>query len=291
MASFFSIRGGAGLLLAALLWLTAGRAAAASVLSPAEATGGSFLRFSLSGPVDQWDGSAIADFFLWDGERPVPKEEIEVLAAVCRCRVEEEIQVLPLTVRDEAGSAAFRLVLPRRASCNIMVKLRYRGELHVVQALRTIYARGREPADWPKAADMPADIPYLDAEMEEGYNFRTGRPLAFTFPQGKSRPAEVVVYDKERRFLERLTVQEGFTYEVKPVPLLEVPRRGTREEVFFVASFAASGEPLYLHTQISALHDRRLYLNILHGGIVLLAAGGVTGAVILMRRRKRRRGV
>ena len=96
MTSFFSIRWAMGLFLAAAFWLTAG--------AP-------FLRFSLSDPVDQWDGSATADFFLWDGDRPVPKEEIDVLAAVCRCRAEEETHVLPLTVREEAENAASFLLL------------------------------------------------------------------------------------------------------------------------------------------------------------------------------------
>ena len=133
MAGFFSVYKARGLFFGVILWLIAGRVAAeASVLSPPEATDGPFLHFSLTGPVDQWDGSATADFFLWDGDRPAPKEEIDVLAAVCRCRAEEETHVLPLTVREEEENAAFRLVLPRRAACNILLKLRYRGQLYVV---------------------------------------------------------------------------------------------------------------------------------------------------------------
>ena len=112
MAGFFSVYKATGLLFGVLLWLTAGRAAAEALpLSPPEAAGAPFLRFSLSDPVDQWDGSATADFFLWDGDRPVPKEEIDVLAAVCRCRAEEETHVLPLTVREEEENAASFLLL------------------------------------------------------------------------------------------------------------------------------------------------------------------------------------
>ena len=291
MVSFFSIRWAMGLFLAAAFWLTAGRAAAEALpLSPSEATGGPFLRFSLSDPVDQWDGSATADFFLWDGDRPVPKEEIDVLAAICRCRAEEETHVLPLTVREEEENAAFRLVLPRRASCNIIAKLRYRGQLYVVQALRPVYARGRDPADWPEDAAMPADTPYLEAETEEDYNFRTGSPMSFILQQGEGRSAAVAVYDKDRCLLETLTVGDGFTYEVAPLPRLKVPGRGTRNEVFFAALLEEGGEPLHLFAQISVLHDRQFYLDVLHGVTVLLAAGGVTGAFIIIRRKKRRRG-
>ena len=290
MASFFSIRRAAGILLAAALWLTAGRAAAEALpLSPSETVGGPFLRFSLSSAVDQWDGAATADFLLWDGDRPVPKEEIEVLSAVCRCRTEGETHVLPLTVQEEEESAVFRLVLPRRASCSLITKLRYHGQLYVVQALRTIYARGRDPEDWPETA-MPTDTPYMETESEEGYNFRTGRPMAFIFRQGTGRPAAVAVYDKERRFLETLTAGDTFTYEVTPLPRLKVPGRGSRDDVFFTTRFEEGGEPLHFFAQISVLHDRRFYLDVLHGVTVLLAAGGVTGAFILIRRKKRRRG-
>lgn len=290
MTSFFSTRWAAGLFLAAALWLAAGRAAAEALpLSPSAAEGGSFLRFSLSSAVDQWDGSVTADFRLWDGDRPVPKAELDVLSAVCRCRTEGELHVLPLPVKEEEESAVFRLVLPRRASCSLITKLRYRGQLYVVQALRTLYARGRDPADWPKAT-MPTDTPYLETASEEGYNFRTGRPMAFTFRQGTGRPAAVAVYDKERRFLETLPAGDTFTYEVTPLPRLKVPGRGSRDEVFFAALFEEGGEPLHFFAQISVLHDRRFYLDVLHGVAVLLAAGGVTGAFILIRRRKRRRG-
>lgn len=289
MTSFFSTRWAAGLFLAAALWLAAGRAAAEALpLSPSEAAGGSFLRFSLSSAVDQSDGAATADFLLWDGDRPVPKAEIDVLSAVCRCRTEGELHVLPLTGKEGEESAVFRLVLPRRASCSLITKLRYRGQLYVVQALRTLYARGRDPADWPKAT-MPTDTPYIETASEEGYNFRTGRPMAFTFRQETGHPASVAVYDKERRFLETLTAGDTFTYEVTPLPRLKVPGRGSRDDVFFAARFEEGGEPLRLFAQISVLHDRRLYLDVLHGVAVLLAAGGVTGAFILIRRRKRRR--
>ncbi|MGP1470640.1 MAG: hypothetical protein ACTTJE_03505 [Schwartzia sp. (in: firmicutes)] len=290
MTSVFSVRRAVGLVLAAALWLTAGRAAAEALpLSPSEAAGGSFLRFSLSSAVDQSDGSVTADFRLWDGDRPVPKAEIDVLSAVCRCRAEEETHVLPLTVKEEEENAVFRLVLPRRASCNVIAKLRYRGELHVVQALRTLYARGRDPVDWPKA-DMPPNTPYIETASEEGYNFRTGQPMAFSFRQGSGRPTAVAVYDKERRFLETLTAGDAFAYEVTPLPRLKVPGRGRRDEVFFAALLEEGGEPLHFFAQISVLHDRRFYLDVLHGVAVLLAAGGVTGAFILIRRRKRRRG-
>ena len=291
MAGFFSVYKARGLFFGVILWLIAGRVAAeASVLSPPEATDGPFLHFSLTGPVDQWDGSATADFFLWDGDRPVPKEEIDVLAAVCRCRAEEETHVLPLTVREEEENAAFRLVLPRRASCNIIAKLRYRGQLYVVQALRPVYARGRDPADWPEDAAMPADTPYLEAETEEDYNFRTGSPMSFILQQGEGRSAAVVVYDKDRRLLETLTVGDRFTYEVTPLPRLKVPGRGTRNEVFFAALLEEGSEPLHLFAQISVFHDRRFYLDVLHGVAVFLAAGAVAGAFISIRRRKRRRG-
>ena len=291
MTIFFSIRWAMGLFLAAVFWLTAGRAVAEALpLPPPEAAEAPFLRFSLSDPVDPWDGSATADFFLWDGDRPVPKEEIDVLAAVCRCRAEEETHVLPLTVREEEENAAFRLVLPRRAACNILLKLRYRGQLYVVQTLRPVYARGRDPADWPEDAAMPADTPYLEAETEEGYNFRTGSPMEFIFRQGTGRPTAVAVYDKERRFLETLTAGDTFTYEVTPLPRLKVPGRGTRNEVFFAALLEEGGEPLHLFAQISVFHDRRFYLDVLHGVAVFLAAGAVTGTFILIRRRKRRRG-
>ncbi|MGP1366617.1 MAG: hypothetical protein ACTTKW_04730 [Schwartzia sp. (in: firmicutes)] len=290
MTSVFSVRRAVGLVLAAALWLTAGRAAAEALpLSPSEAAGGSFLRFSLSSAVDRSDGSVAADFLLWDGDRPVPKEELEVLSAVCRCRAEEEAHVLPLTVKEDEESAVFRLVLPRRASCNVIAKLRYRGQLYVVQVLRTIYARGRDPAEWPQAA-MPTDTPYIETASEEGYNFRTGQPMAFTFRQGSGRPTAVAVYDKERRFLETLTAGDAFAYEVTPLPRLHVPGRGSRDEVFFAALLEEGGEPLHLFAQISVVHDHRLYLDVLHGVAVLLAAGGVTGAFILLRRRKRRRG-
>ena len=289
MTSFFSIRRAAGLFLAAALWLVAGRAAAEALpLSPSAAEGGPFLRFSLSSAVDQWDGSVAADFLLWDGDRPVPKAELEVLSAVCRCRAEEEAHVLPLTMKEEEESAVFRLVLPRRASCSLITKLRYHGQLYVVQALRTIYARGRDPAEWPQAA-MPTDTPYIETASEEGYNFRTGRPMTFTFRQGTGRPAAVAVYDKERRFLETLTAGDAFTYEVTPLPRLKVPGRGSRDEVFFAARFEEGGEPIRLAAQISVLHDRRFYLDVLHGVAVFLAAGGVTGAFILIRRKRRRR--
>ena len=112
MAGSFSVYKATGLLFGVLLWLTAGRAVAEALpLPPPEAAGAPFLRFSLSDPVDPWDGSATADFFLWDGDRPVPKEEIDVLAAVCRCRAEEETHVLPLTVREEEENAASFLLL------------------------------------------------------------------------------------------------------------------------------------------------------------------------------------
>lgn len=289
MTSVFSVRRAVGLVLAAALWLTAGRAAAEALpLSPSEAADGSFLRFSLSSAVDRSDGSVAADFLLWDGDRPVPKAEIEVLSAVCRCRAEGEIHVLPLPMKEEEESAVFRLVLPRSASCNVIAKLRYRGQLHVVQALRTLYARGRDPVDWPKAA-MPPNTPYIETASEEGYNFRTGQPMTFTFRQGTGRSAAVAVYDKERRFLETLTAGDAFTYEVTPLPRLKVPGRGSRDEVFFAALFEEGGEPLHFFAQISVLHDRRFYLDVLHGVAVLLAAGGVTGAFILIRRKRRRR--
>ena len=290
MTSVFSVRRAVGLVLAAALWLTAGRAAAEALpLSPSEAADGSFLRFSLSSAVDRSDGSVAADFLLWDGDRPVPKAELEVLSAVCRCRTEGELHVLPLPVKEERESAVFHLVLPQRASCNVIAKLRYRGQLHVVQALRTLYARGRDPVDWSEEVAMPTDTPYMETASEEGYNFRTGQPMAFTFRQGSGRPAAVAVYDKERRFLETLTAGDTFAYEVTPLPRLKVPGRGSRDEVFFAALLEEGGEPLHLFAQISVLHDRRFYLDVLHGVAVLLAAGGVTGAFILIRRRKRRR--
>ena len=233
MAGSFSVYKATGLLFGVLLWLTAGRAVAEALpLPPPEAAGAPFLRFSLSDPVDPWDGSATADFFLWDGDRPVPKEEIDVLAAVCRCRAEEEPHVLPLTVREEEENAAFRLVLPRRAACNIPLKLRYRGQLYVVQALRPVYARGRDPADWPEDAAMPADTPYLEAETEEDYNFRTGSPMSFILQQGEGRSAAVAVYDKDRRLLETLTVGDRFTYEVTPPPAQGAGARNTERGVF-----------------------------------------------------------
>ena len=137
---------------------------------------------------------------------------------------------------------------------------------------------------------MPPNTPYIETASEEGYNFRTGQPMAFTFRQGTGRPAAVAVYDKERRFLETLTAGDTFTYEVTPLPRLKVPGRGTRTEVFFAALLEEGGEPLHLFAQISVFHDRRFYLDVLHGVAVFLAAGAVTGTFILIRRRKRRRG-
>lgn len=288
MADFFSPRWAARLLLLTALWLTAVRGAAQPLPSPPlEEAGDPFLRFSLTSPVDQWDGSATADFLLFDGDRPVPAAEIDVIAAFCRCRVEEEIHVLPLSLETRDGSAAFSLVLQRGAACSVIAKLRYRGALYVVQAMRRVYARGRDPADWEQDVSIPKDVPYLAAE-EESYNFRTGIPMTFTLQQGESAPTTVAVYDKERRLLETLSVQEAFTYEVPPLPPLKVPGRGSRENVFFAAQLREGEEPLHLFAQISVVHDRRLYLNILHGAAVFFLAGGVTAAVIFMRRRRRR---
>ena len=223
MTSFFSIRRAVGLVLAAALWLMAGRAAAEALpLSPSAAEGGPFLRFSLSSAVDQWDGSVTADFRLWDGDRPVQKSEIEVLSAVCRCRTEGELHVLPLPVKEEEESAVLRLVLPQRASCSLITKLRYRGQLYVVQALRTIYARGRDPEDWPKAT-MPTDTPYLETASEEGYNFRTGRPMAFTFQERTGRPAAV-----PRRPLPRAPPPRRARRLPGPPPRRAPSRRGYR---------------------------------------------------------------
>lgn len=288
MTSVFSIRRAAGLFFAAALslWLMAGRAAAETVpLSSSEASGEPFLHFSLADPVDHRDGSVTADFLLLDGDRPVSAAEIDVSAALCLCRVGEERHVLSLPLAARDGNAVFRLVLPRAASCNIIVKLRYRGACYVVQTLRRIYARGRDPADWGEAAELPAAVPHVEA-AEENYNFRTGQPMAFTFRQGSS-PATVAVYDKERRLLEMLTVRDGFTYEVPPLPPLNVPGRGRREDVFFAARLAEGGEPLHLFAQVGVVHDRRLYLQIPHGVAVFFLAGGLTAAVILMRRRRR----
>ena len=288
MADFFSPRWAARLLLLTALWLTAARGAAQPLPSPPlEEAGDPFLRFSLTSPVDQWDGSATADFLLFDGDRPVPAAEIDVIAAFCRCRVEEEIHVLPLSLETRDGSAAFSLVLPRGAACNVIVKLRYRGAIYVVQTLRRVYARGRDPADWGEAAELPAAVPYVEA-AEESYNFRTGQPMAFTFQEVTGHPATVAVYDKERRLLETLTVRDGFSYEVTPLPPLTVPGRGSREDVFFAARLAEGGEPLHLFAQVGVVHDRRLYLQIPHGVVVFFLAGGLTAAVILMRRRRRR---
>lgn len=286
MTSVFSVRRAVGLVLAAALWLTAGRAAAETLpLSPSEPAGEPFLHFSLAEPVDHRDGSVTADFLLLDGDRLVSAAEIDVSAALCLCHVGEERHVLSLPLAARDGHAAFRLVLPRAASCNVIVKLRYRGALYVVQTLRRVYARGRDPADWGEAAELPAAVPHVEA-AEENYNFRTGQPMAFTFRQGSS-PATVAVYDKERRRLETLTVRDGFTYEVTPLPPLTVPGRGSREDVFFVARLAEGGEPLHLFTQVGVFHDRRLYLQIPHGVAVFFLAGGLTAAVILMRRRRR----
>ena len=287
MADFFSPRWAARLLLLTALWLTAARGAAQPLPSPPlEEAGDPFLRFSLTSPVDQWDGSATADFLLFDGDRPVPVAEIDVIAAFCRCRVEEEIHVLPLSLETRDGSAAFSLVLPRGAACSVIAKLRYRGALYVVQAMRRVYARGRDPADWGESAVLPAAVPYVEAAEEEGYNFRTGQPMAFTFRQGSS-PATIAVYDKDRRLLETLTVRDGFSYEVPPLPPLTVPGRGSREDVFFAARLAEGGEPLHLFAQVGVVHDRRLYLQIPHGVVVFFLAGGLTAAGILMRRRRR----
>lgn len=286
MTSVFSIRWAAGLFFAAALWLIAGRAAAETLpLLPSEASGEPFLHFSLADPVDHRDGSVTADFLLLDGDRPVSAAEIDVSAALCLCRVGEECHVLSLPLAARDGNAVFRLVLPRAASCNIIVKLRYRGACYVVQTLRRIYARGRDPADWGEASELPAAVPHVEA-AEENYNFRTGQPMAFTFRQGSS-PATVAVYDKERRLLETLTVRDGFSYEVTPLPPLNVPGRGSREDVFFAARLAEGGEPLHLFAQVGVFHDRRLYLQIPHGVAVFFLAGGVTAAVILMRRRRR----
>ena len=288
MTSVFSIRRATGLFFSAALslWLMAAHGAAQALPPSAlEASGGSFLRFSLADPVDHRDGSATADFLLLDGDRPVSAAEIDVSAALCLCRVGEECYVLSLPLAARDGNAVFRLVLPRAASCNIIVKLRYRGARYVVQTLRRIYARGRDPADWGEAAALPAAVPYVEA-AEESYNFRTGQPMAFTFRQGGS-PATVAVYDKARRLLETLTVRDGFSYEVTPLPPLTVPGRGSREDVFFAARLAEGGEPLHLFAQVGVVHDRRLYLQIPHGVVVFFLAGGVTAAVILMRRRRR----
>lgn len=292
MTSVFSIRRAAGLFFAAALslWLMAGRAAAETLpLSSSEEAGEPFLHFSLAEPVDHRDGSVTADFLLLDGARPVSAAEIDVSAALCLCRVGEERHVLSLPLAARDGHAAFRLVLPRAASCNVIVKLRYRGALYVVQTLRRVYARGRDPADWGEAAALPAAVPYVEA-AEESYNFRTGQPMEFTFQEVTGRPAAVAVYDKERRRLETLTVRDGFTYEVTPLPPLTVPGRGSREDVFFAAWLAEGGEPLHLFAQVGVVHDRRLYLQIPHGVVVFFLAGGITGAFILIRRRKRRRG-
>ena len=161
MTSVFSIRRAAGLFFAAALslWLMAGRAAAETLpLLPSEVAGEPFLHFSLAEPVDHRDGSVTADFLLLDGDRPVSAAEIDVSAALCLCRVGEERHVLSLPLAARDGNAVFRLVLPRAASCNIIVKLRYRGACYVVQTLRRIYARGRDPADWGEAAELPAAV-------------------------------------------------------------------------------------------------------------------------------------
>lgn len=289
MTSVFSIRRAAGLFFAAALslWLMAAHGAAQALPPSAlEASGGSFLRFSLADPVDHRDGSATADFLLFDGDRPVSAAEIDVSAALCLCRVGEECHVLSLPLAARDGNAVFRLVLPRAASCNVIVKLRYRGARYVVQTLRRIYARGRDPADWGEAAELPAAMPYLEA-AEESYNFRTGQPMAFTIRQGDGGPVNVAVYDKDRRLLETLTVRDRFSYEVTPLPPLTVPGRGRREDVFFAVRLAEGGEPLHLFAQVGVVHDRRLYLQIPHGVAVFFLAGGVTAAVILMRRRRR----